>query len=201
MRKLNLVIKRIIDIIASVVGLILLMPLFIIIAVLIKLTSKGPVFFRQKRLGKKGIVFKIYKFRTMIDNAEKLGDGIHITKNDDRITSIGRILRKYSLDELPQLINVLRGEMSLVGPRPLLTNEPKEYSMYTSEEKIRFMMKPGITGLAQINGRSLTWEEKFVYDKQYVENFSLIMDLKILIRTIGQVIFPKNIYKDEKNNE
>lgn len=202
MRKTQLAIKQMVDIVGSMIGLIVLSPLFLIIAVAIKLDSEGPVFFKQERLGKDGRVFRIIKFRTMVVNAEQLGAGVHLGKDDDRITEVGRFLRKYSLDELPQLINVARGEMSLVGPRPLLPRFPKTYDEYTRDERLRFIMKPGMSGLAQVNGRgSLSWEEKFIYDARYVREYSLRLDCKILIKTVSCIIRPKGIYKDESGNE
>jgi len=199
MSNINLFIKRLIDIFGSLVGMIITSPVLIIIAVLIKLTSKGSVFYIQDRLGKDGVTFKIIKFRTMVENAENIGSGIHVTENDSRITKIGRFLRKYSLDELPQLFNVLKGDMSLVGPRPLLTHFPKTFDEYDEKERLRFKMKPGITGLAQINGRgSLSWDEKFSYDIRYVSRYSLKIDILILFKTIGCLIKPKNIYKSEE---
>lgn len=142
-------IKRILDFILSLLATIVLSPLFLVIAIIIKIDSRGPTFFLQERLGKDGKVFKIIKFRTMIPNAEKIGDGLKVkTESDNRITRIGKILRKTSLDELPQLINVIKGEMSIVGPRPPVTYHPHKYEEYREEQKIRFKVRPGITGFS-----------------------------------------------------
>src|SRR5690554_8174346 len=139
MRRINLFFKRIIDMVGSFIGILLLSPLFLFISILIKIDSKGPVFFKQERIGKNGKTFKILKFRTMVVNAENIGDGLTVkSESDSRITKVGRILRKTSLDELPQLLNVLVGEMSLVGPRPPVPHHPYEYMKYPSWAKSRF---------------------------------------------------------------
>lgn len=176
------------------------MPLFFIIAVLIKLDSKGPVFFLQERLGKNGEVFKIYKFRTMVENAEDKGSGLSVKKNDLRITRAGNILRKTSIDELPQLFNVLKGEMSLVGPRPPVPYFPYKYSDYSDKQKLRFNVKPGITGYAQVNGRNkLSWDERIEYDVKYVINYNFLFDIKILFMTFKNIITNNNgIYKSKE---
>lgn len=194
---LNSILKRLIDICGSIVGIIIFSPLMIIIAILIKLTSKGPVIFKQERLGKDGKVFKIYKFRTMVVNAENIGDGISIkNESDSRITKIGRILRKTSLDELPQLYNVLVGHMSLVGPRPPVTYHPYNgYDNYPDWAKKRFKMKPGVTGLAQITVRnSATWDERIKIDNEYIDKFYILLDIKILFMTIVKIFKRENIY-------
>ena len=197
MRTLNLILKRLIDICGSLFGLVILSPLFIIIAISIKLTSEGPVIFKQERLGKDGKVFKIYKFRTMVVNAENIGDGLTVkSESDSRITKVGRILRKTSLDELPQLINVLIGQMSLVGPRPPLTYHPYNgYENYPEWAKKRFKMRPGITGLAQVTVRaSLEWDGRMVYDVKYVDDFNILLDIRIMIKTVRKIISSDNIY-------
>lgn len=205
MIKLQLLIKRILDFIGSLLGLIILSPLFIIIAILIKLTSEGPVFFKQERLGINGTVFKIVKFRTMVVNAENIGDGIRVkNENDARITGIGKVLRTTSLDELPQLWNVLKGEMSLVGPRPPLTYHPYKFEQYSEWQRKRFLMKPGMTGLSQVTVRnSVPWDERIEFDIKYVENFSLLLDIKILIKTLIKIFKKESIYlansRDRKN--
>lgn len=192
--KWQLLFKRGFDFIASLVGLIILSPLFLIIAILIKIDSQGPIFFKQVRGGKYNKYFKIYKFRTMCNNAEKIGLGYKTNSNDSRITKIGNILRKTSLDELPQLINIVRGEMSIVGPRPALTVQTDKYDPY---ERKRLDVKPGVTGYAQVNGRnSLSWDEKIELDRYYVEKFSILLDIKILFKTIGVVLNPNQIYTD-----
>ncbi|MCR2045370.1 sugar transferase [Anaerosalibacter massiliensis] len=193
-------IKRIIDFVLSLIALIILSPILLIIAIIIKLDSKGPVFFKQERLGRNGEVFLIYKFRTMIPDAEKVGLGIYTSSSDPRITKVGGFLRKTSLDELPQLINVLKGEMSLVGPRPPVPYHPYKYEDYSDEQKLRFTVPPGITGYAQINGRNtLTWDERIEYDIEYVKNFSVLLDIKIMFKTIGYTFNKKAIYSKNKD--
>lgn len=189
------IVKVILDKFFSIILLILLFPLFLIIGVLIKLDSKGPVFFIQERVGKDGKIFRAYKLRTMVENAEKYGLGHEIEKNDSRITRVGKYLR-WGIDELPQLINVFRGEMSMVGPRPTLLYQVNQY---TKREKQRLKMKPGITGWALINGRnSLSWQEKINLDIWYINHFSLYLDIKILIKTLFVVAEGKNLYENNK---
>lgn len=191
------IIKNIFDFLISLISLIILSPILIIFALIIKIDSKGPVFFRQKRLGKNGKVFSIFKFRTMVVNAEHIGDGLSIKSDEDpRITKIGRFMRKYSIDELPQLINVLIGDMSIVGPRPPVTYKPYDgYENYPDWAKKRFEMRPGITGLAQVVYRnSASWDERIKVDVEYIEKFSLLLDLKIIFKTVGKVLNSKNIY-------
>ena len=201
MRTVNLALKRLIDLFGSGIGLVILSPFLLIISVLIKITAPGPVFFKQERLGYKGKVFKIIKFRTMVVNAEKQGDGLFVYgTNDSRITGIGRILRKTSLDELPQLANVFKGDMSLVGPRPPVTYFPYDgYENYPDWAKKRFEMRPGITGLAQVRTRTTApWDERIVIDNEYVEKFSVLFDIKILFKTVFAVLGNKNIYPESK---
>jgi undecaprenyl phosphate N,N'-diacetylbacillosamine 1-phosphate transferase len=192
-RTINLAIKRLVDFLASLIGGIIISPILVIIAIVIKLTSKGPIFFRQFRLGKGGKVFKILKFRTMVVNAEHIGEGLRTSSaSDPRITKVGRILRATSLDELPQLWNVLLGDMSLVGPRPPVEYHPyKGYDSYPEFAKLRFIMRPGITGLAQVTVRnSVGWEERIVIDVEYIKKFNVWLDIKILLKTI-QVVFKR----------
>lgn len=194
MRNINLFIKRLCDIIFSGMGLVILFPIFIIIAVIIKLTAPGPVFFKQERLGYKGKIFKIIKFRTMIVGAEQQGDGIFVKESSDtRITKIGSILRKTSLDELPQLINVFFGNMSLVGPRPPVIYHPYDgYNSYPEWTKKRFEMKPGMTGLVQMTVRNeASWDERIKIDNEYVEKFSILFDFKILLGTVKELLNSK----------
>ena len=181
--KLQQLFKRIIDIIASLAGLIIISPVLIIIAILIKIKLGSPVFFIQDRVGKNGKVFKMIKFRTMLNSTNKFGE---LLSDEERLTSFGKILRSTSIDELPELINVLKGDMSLVGPRPLLV----EYiPLYSPKQWRRHEVKPGITGLAQVSGRNnVDWEDRFNIDVDYVDNFSLILDFKILFKTISKVI-------------
>lgn len=202
MRKVNLIIKRIFDIILSLSGIILFLPFFLIITIGIKFTSKGPVLFRQERLGKSGKVFEIFKFRTMIINAENIGEGLMISdENDPRITKIGKFLRATSLDEIPQLFNVLLGTMSLVGPRPPVTYHPyQKYEGYPEWAKKRFEMYPGITGLSQVTVRnSVPWVERIKVDNEYIEKFNILLDMKILFSTIISVIKKENIYRENKS--
>jgi len=182
--------KRFIDVTASGISLILLSPIFLIFIVLIKIDSKGPALFTQKRVGKEGKEFKIYKFRTMLTFEDSFyPDGSPI-ENYDRITKVGNILRKTSIDELPQLINIFIGDMSIVGPRPTLSYQVEKYD---DNQARRLKVKPGLTGLAQVNGRnSLSWEQKIQYDIDYVENITFLSDLKIILKTFVVV------FKSEK---
>ena len=184
--------KESIDFWVSLIGLSILAIPFAIIALAIKLDSKGPVFFRSDRVSKDGKIFRAYKFRSMIKDAMSLGLGVEVAKDDFRITRLGRFLRNWSLDELPQLINVLRGEMSLIGPRPALPHQVEKYSEY---EKKRLTVKPGMTGWAQVNGRNLiSWNERIIFDIWYVENWSLRLDFKILLKTPEVILFRKGLY-------
>lgn len=195
---MQLGIKRALDTLLALVALIALSGVMGVISLAIKLSSKGPVFFKQERLGKDGRVFRIYKFRTMIEGAETKGRGIFQSENDDRITSVGRLLRTTSLDELPQLFNILRGEMSFIGPRPPLTYYPYPPDDYSDEQKVRFRFLPGMTGYAQVMGRnSLSWEEKIHYDVDYVENYSLGLDLKIFVLTLYKIVQREHVHHPE----
>lgn len=190
--KVALTIKRIVDCIAAILLLVFLSPAFVIISFLIKQVSSGPIFFRQDRLGLNGQVFSVFKFRTMVKNASKFGDGFVISENDERITPLGKTLRKYRLDELPQLINVVKGEMSLVGPRPLL---PEYLEYYTKTDRKRLLMSPGMTGWQQVNGGSCnTWEERIALDIWYIENWSLWLDIRILFLTVRVVLKADTVY-------
>lgn len=198
-KKLYLIFKRIIDIICSILGLIILIPVFLIVSIAIKIESKGPVIFKQKRIGKDGKVFEIYKFRSMVVGAEKMGTGVYSKKGDTRVTKVGKFIRATSIDELPQLLNILKGEMSFIGPRPVLTYHPWKYDEYTEEQKKRFLVRPGVTGWAQIHGRKdVEWNNRIKLDLEYVENISLKLDIKIFLKTIYQVISMKdNVNKEE----
>lgn len=203
MRRISLFIKRLIDFFGSLIGLIIVSPVLIIIAVMIKTTSKGPAFFKQERLGKDGEKFKIFKFRTMVVNAEHIGEGLQVSTEEDlRITKVGRFLRKTSLDELPQLLNIVIGEMSLVGPRPPVTYFPYDgYEQYPESAKLRFTMRPGLTGLVQVTVRnSVSWDERIVVDNEYISKFNVWLDIKILLKTLVSVFKSENIYLqlDEK---
>ena len=184
--KIPLIIKRLIDILLSLTGLVLLAVPFALIALAIKLDSKGPVFFRQVRIGKGGKPFRVWKFRTMVEGAAKRGLGPTVARNDERITRVGRMLRNFGLDELPQLLNVLSGEMSLVGPRPTL---PYQVEHYDDFQRRRLSAKPGITSLAVVSGRNaLSWEKRIELDVWYIDHYSLLLDLKILFRTLWCVL-------------
>lgn len=181
--------KRLFDIALSVIGLTVCIIPMVIIAVAVKLDSPGPVLFKQKRIGYKGKVFKIWKFRTMCVGAEQKGTGVYSEKGDPRVTRVGNILRKTSLDELPQLYNTLVGATSFIGPRPPLTYHPWSYEEYTEEQKRMFDVRPGITGWAQVNGRKLVeWNKRIELNVWYVDNVSLWLDLKILWLTVWKVL-------------
>ena len=193
MKKLQLSIKRIADILISAVMILILIaiPVFIVIPIAIRLDSKGPAVFTQDRAGKDGKVFKIYKFRTMLIPEESYDAEGNPLAPKQRITKVGRILRKTSLDELMQLFNVLNGTMSIVGPRPTL---PYQIERYTPEQRRRLEMRPGVTGWAQVNGRNdLSWTEKIEYDIEYINKFSLWLDLKILFKTVAVVLKSEGI--------
>lgn len=180
--------KRLIDIVLSLLAVIILAIPMLIIAAAIKIDSRGPVFFKQKRIGKKGKVFEIYKFRSMCIGAEQMGSGVYSGKNDSRVTKIGKILRATSLDEIPQIINILKGDMSLIGPRPPLTYHPWPYEDYTEEQKRMFEVRPGITGWAQVNGRKeVEWHKRIELNVWYVEHVSFWLDIKIFFMTIFKV--------------
>lgn len=184
-------IKRIIDILVSIVGLIVLSPILLITAILIKLESKGPVIFKQERLGKGGQVFKILKFRSMCVGAEK--GGVYSNKGDARVTKIGKFIRATSIDEFPQFVNIIKGDMAIIGPRPTLTYHPWKLEEYTQEQRKRFNVRPGVTGWAQVNGRKeVEWNRRIQYDVEYVENLSFAFDLKIFFMTIYKVLAMKD---------
>jgi lipopolysaccharide/colanic/teichoic acid biosynthesis glycosyltransferase len=184
--------KRLLDIILSLVAIVILLPVFVVISVAMKLSGKGPVIFRQERAGKDGKPFTFYKFRTMRTDVDPFGPSPKAA-DDLRLTKVGKILREYSLDELPQLFNVLKGDMSIVGPRPLYISQMSEWD---ERQKKRLVVKPGLTGLAQISGRGeLTIEEKLELDVGYVETAGFWLDLKIILATVAQVFGRKNIYE------
>lgn len=177
------------------------LPILLLIAFAIKLDSAGPVFFLQERLGKDGKKFMIYKFRTMVDGAINMGNGLHTHEKDTRITKVGSILRKTSLDELPQILNILKGDMSFIGPRPPVTYYPREYDEYIDFQRTRFKVKPGITGYAQILLRnSASWNKRIELDVTYVNKMSLTFDIYIFFKTIWVVLAQENIYDSKNKN-
>lgn len=184
--------KRPIDFILSLIAIIILSPVFLIVAILVRVKLGSPIIFKQQRPGLNEKIFTMYKFRTMTDAKDENGE---LLPNNLRLTKFGRILRATSLDELPELINILRGDMSIIGPRPLLI----EYlPLYNEYQRKRHNVRPGLSGLAQVNGRnSISWEEKFSYDVKYVENISFILDLKIIFQTLGKVFKREGINKSE----
>lgn len=183
------IIKRIIDFLLAFIGLIILAIPMIIIAIIIKSDSPGPVLFKQKRIGKDGKVFEMLKFRSMCVGAESQGSGVYSGKNDTRVTKAGRILRATSADEFPQFINILKGEMSFIGPRPPLTYHPWKYEEYTAEQRKMFEVRPGITGWAQINGRkTVEWHKRIELNVWYVEHISFFLDVKIFFLTVFKVL-------------
>lgn len=184
------------DFLGSLIGVVVISPILLFIALAIRFTSKGPILFKQERLGKDGRRFFIFKFRTMVVNAEKIGDGLFVkSEEDNRITKIGKLLRATSMDELPQLLNVIIGDMSLVGPRPPVPHHPYRYEDYSEFQKKRFEMKPGMTGLTQVTVRnSVPWEERIPVDVDYVEKFNVWLDIKILFRTMQKLFVRESIY-------
>lgn len=193
--KISTSIKRIFEFTAALLMLAALSPVFLAIAIFIKSESKGPVFFTQMRGGKDNVHFLIYKFRTMADDDSLRDDTIHVLENDSRITKVGYYLRKMSLDELPQLINIVKGDMSFVGPRPTLTSQTDSYSPYQMQ---RLRVKPGVTGWAQVRGRnSLSWNEKIELDLEYIERQNLRFDFYILLQTVQKVFKSEGVFRDE----
>ena len=181
--------KRFLDVVISAIALLVASPFMLITAILIKLESPGPVIFKQERLGKGGKVFWIYKFRSMCVGAEKTGSGVYSGKGDKRVTKVGRIIRATSIDELPQLINILKGDMSIIGPRPPLTYHPWPVEEYTQEQFRMFELRPGITGWAQTHGRKdVEWHKRIELNVWYVDNVSLWLDIKILFLTVFKVV-------------
>lgn len=191
--------KRFCDFTVSLLFLIILSPLFLIVSIAIKADSKGPVIFKQERLGQGGKVFLIYKFRSMCVGAEQTGTGQYSFEGDPRVTKVGKFLRATSIDELPQLVNVLKGEMSIVGFRPPLTYHPWPIDEYTPYQKRMFLVRPGITGWAQVNGRKeVEWHERIRLNVYYVENISLFLDIKIIFMTVINVLKNKDNVNTKK---
>ncbi|MCI8369251.1 MAG: sugar transferase [Clostridia bacterium] len=195
--------KRIFDIFSSLFAILLLLPLWIIVAIAIKCDSKGPVFFKQERRTKNGRVFKMLKFRSMVVDAEKSGAGLFNYKDDPRVTKVGRFLRNSSIDELPQLFNIFKGDMSVVGPRPCVVYELGDFDTLNKRYKKRFEMKAGLTGLAQVKGRNdISWDEKVEYDNKYIDGFKkygVFTDIKILWLSVVKVFKKEDIYESKED--
>lgn len=180
--------KRCFDILVALLGIIICSLPMLIIALAIKINSRGPIIFKQERIGKKGKVFHIYKFRSMCVGAENTGSGVYSGKGDSRVTKVGKILRATSLDEIPQFFNLLKGDMSLIGPRPPLTYHPWTWDKYTEEQRRMFDVRPGITGWAQVNGRkAVEWNKRIQLNVWYVDHLSFGLDVKIFFKTIFKV--------------
>lgn len=185
--------KRLLDILISLTGMIVLSPVLLIVWVLVRVKLGKPAFFTQQRPGKNGKIFKLYKFRSMTDERDENGE---LLPDEVRLTGFGRFLRSTSLDEIPELFNILKGDMSLIGPRPLLV---KYLPYYSEEESHRHDIRPGLTGLAQVNGRNaIGWEERFRYDVEYVNNLSFGLDCKILLMTVGKVLNRSGVLSGEE---
>lgn len=201
MRKTDLFLKRAFDIVSSSAAIVVLTPLWVVVPALIKRDSEGPVFFRQKRLTKDGRVFQMLKFRSMVTNAESMDAGLFNYEGDPRVTRVGRKLRDSSIDELPQLFNILKGDMSVVGPRPSVVGELGDFETLNCRYKKRFGMKAGLTGLAQVMGRNdISWDEKVRYDNQYIDEFAkygILLDAKILALSVLKVFKRENIYENK----
>jgi lipopolysaccharide/colanic/teichoic acid biosynthesis glycosyltransferase len=187
--------SRVLDVVIAGALLILAAPLLALAALAIRLESRGPVFYRQLRVGRDGQPFELWKLRTMVPGAESMGAGIYVLEGDPRIMRTGRLLRRFSLDELPNLVNVLRGEMAIVGPRPTVQ---EQVDQYTDRQRRRLEVKPGITGWAQINGRtSLSWPERIELDVWYVEHRSIRLDLRILAKTVRMLATGHGLYSED----
>jgi lipopolysaccharide/colanic/teichoic acid biosynthesis glycosyltransferase len=188
-------VSRALDVVVSAALLVLTAPLLALAALAIRLESRGPVFYRQRRVGRDGRPFELWKLRTMVPGAEAMGAGIYVLEGDPRITRVGRMLRRFSFDELPNLVNVLQGDMAMVGPRPTVQ---EQVDRYTERQRRRLEVKPGITGWAQINGRtSLPWPERIELDVWYVEHRSLRLDLRILARTARMLASGQGLYSED----
>jgi lipopolysaccharide/colanic/teichoic acid biosynthesis glycosyltransferase len=187
---------RVLDVVMASVLLAISSPLLAAAALAIRIESRGPAFYRQRRVGRNGVPFDLWKLRTMVPGAEEMGAGIYVLEGDPRITRVGRLLRRLSLDELPNLLNVITGEMSIVGPRPTIQ---EQVDRYTDRQRQRLEVKPGITGWAQVNGRtSLPWPKRIELDIWYVEHRSLWLDLRILGRTLMLLVSGKGLYSEDR---
>jgi lipopolysaccharide/colanic/teichoic acid biosynthesis glycosyltransferase len=188
-------VSRALDVVLAAVLLVVAAPLLALAALAIRLESRGPLFYRQRRVGRYGRPFELWKLRTMVPGAESMGAGVYVLEGDPRITRVGRLLRRFSLDELPNLLNVLKGDMALVGPRPTVQ---EQVDRYTERQLRRLEVKPGITGWAQINGRtSMPWPERIELDVWYVEHRSLRLDLRILARTARMLASGRGLYSED----
>ena len=208
MKFISLFVKRVFDIVSSGICIVLLTPVWIVVSIMIKKDSKGPVFFKQGRRTKDGRVFQMLKFRSMVVNAETMGAGLFNYENDPRVTKVGRKLRESSIDELPQLFNIFMGDMSVVGPRPCVTYELGDFETLNKKYKKRFRVKAGLTGLAQIKGRNdISWDEKVTYDNEYVDQFEkygFLADIKIGLESVFKAFKHDKIYEnkmDESMND
>lgn len=198
-------VRRAIDTIIALLMFLVLSPLLLILAIWVKVDSKGPVIFKQKRIGKDGVPYSMYKFRSMVQNAQNMGTGVFSFAGDPRITKAGAVLRKTSLDELPQLWNIVKGDMAFVGPRSPVVGHFPNYEDLTDEYKKRFSVLPGITGLAQCVGRNeLSWDEKINYDNQYIDNvnkYGILYDVKIWFMTLKRVFSMSSVEETSENME
>lgn len=205
MKTIHNVIKRVFDVLGSLIFLAIFFPLYLIVGFAVIFDSKGPVIFKQLRLGVNGKEYYIFKFRSMVVNAENMGTGLFNYANDSRVTKVGKFIRNTSLDEIPQIFNILKGDMSFVGPRPPVNYELGDYKDFTGELKLRFRVKPGVTGYAQISGRNeLSWDEKIVHDNRYIEDFykwGILVDIKVVFITIIKVLKNEGGYELEENSE
>lgn len=193
--------KRVLDFLFAAAGLVLLSPVMLLTALAVAIDSGLPVIFRQERIGKDGKVFRMYKFRSMKVGAEHTGSGVYSKAGDARVTRVGQFLRASSLDELPQLVNIIKGDMSFVGPRPVLTYHPWTYEKYTKEQSEMFTVRPGITGWAQVNGRkTVEWNRRIALNVWYARNVTILLDLKIFFLTIKKVLRNEDNVNTEKTN-
>lgn len=201
MEKISLGIKRAFDIVSSGILIVLLTPFWIGISIAIKKDSEGPILFKQERRTKEGRVFQMYKFRSMVVNAEKMGAGLFNYENDPRVTKVGRMLRDSSLDELPQLFNIFKGDMSVVGPRPCVTYELGDFETLNKKYRKRFEVKAGLTGWAQIKGRNdISWDKKVTYDNEYVDLFrkyGFLIDIKVGLMSLFKALKKEKIYENK----
>lgn len=199
MLSVHLFMKRLFDVVSSAFAIVILSPLLLLLALAVRIDSPGPILFRQKRLTKDGREFKMYKFRSMVVNAEKMGTGLFNYENDPRVTKVGRFLRNSSADELPQLFNILKGDMAVIGPRPCVTYELGDFATLNRRYKKRFSVKAGLSGLAQVKGRNdISWDEKVGYDNEYVDLFQkygVLVDLWLVAATIGKAFRHEDIYE------